>query len=98
METFTLSRKELHRPGLVKAACAGRITTRQAAQALGLSLRQTRRLKRRFETEGAAGLPHRSRGRPSQRRLPRATREEVIRLILGTDPKSETRGVGQPRV
>jgi transposase len=81
METFTLSRKELHRPGLLKAACAGRITTRQAAPALGLSLRQTRRLKRRFETEGAAGLPHRSRGRPSQHRLPTATRDEVIRLM-----------------
>jgi transposase len=81
METFTLSRKELHRPGLLKAACAGRITTRQAAQALGLSLRQTRRLKRRFEAEGAAGLPHRSRGRPSRRRLPAATRDQVIRLM-----------------
>ena len=36
METFTLSRKELQRPGLIKAACSGRITTRQAAQALHL--------------------------------------------------------------
>jgi hypothetical protein len=26
METFTLSHEELHRPGLVKAACAGRLT------------------------------------------------------------------------
>jgi transposase len=81
METFTLSRKELHRPGLVKAACTGRITTRQAAQALGLSLRQTRRLKRRFEAGGAGGLTHRSRGRPSRRRLPAVTRDEVIRLM-----------------
>ena len=46
METFTLSRKEGERPGLIKAACSGRITTRQAAQALHLSLRQVRRLKR----------------------------------------------------
>jgi transposase len=81
METFTMSRKELHRPGLLKAACAGRITTRQLAEALRMSLRQARRLKRRFEAAGAAGLTHRSRGRRSPRRLALATRDEVIRLM-----------------
>jgi transposase len=81
METFTLSRKELHRPGLLKALCAGRVTTRQVAKALGLSLRQTRRLRRRFETEGAAGLPHRSRGRPSPRRLGGTVREAITELM-----------------
>jgi transposase len=81
METFTLSRKELHRPGLLKAACAGRITNRQVAEALRLSVRQVRRLKRRFEMEGASGLAHRTRGRPSPRRLPAATRAEAMRLM-----------------
>jgi len=46
MEAFTLSRRELQRPGLLKALCAGRVTTRQVANALQLSLRQTRRLRR----------------------------------------------------
>jgi hypothetical protein len=32
METFTMSRKELVRPGLIKAAVEGRITDRQAAK------------------------------------------------------------------
>jgi transposase len=81
METFTLSRRELHRPGLLKALCAGRVTTRQVANALQLSLRQTRRLRRRFETEGAAGLAHRSRGRPSARRLDADTRETIRELM-----------------
>lgn len=76
-----MSRKEMHRPGLVKAACAGRITTRQLAEALRMSLRQARRLKRRFEAAGAPALLHRSRGRPSPRRLASATRDEVIRLM-----------------
>jgi hypothetical protein len=49
METFTLSRKELHRPGLLKAACAGRITNRQVTEALQISIRHVRRLRRRFE-------------------------------------------------
>jgi transposase len=81
METFTLSRKEQHRPGLLKAACAGRLTTRQVAGALGLSLRQVRRLKRRFEAGGTAALVHASRGRPSARRLPAKVREDVERLM-----------------
>lgn len=81
METFTLSRKELHRPGLLKALCAGRVTTRQVATALGLSLRQTRRLRRRFEAGGAAALAHRGRGQPSPRRLAEQTRETAIGLM-----------------
>ena len=81
METFTLSRKEVHRPGLLKAACAGRVTNAQVAAALGLSIRHVRRLKRRFETGGAAALVHRSRGRPSGRQLPVKIREAVIRLM-----------------
>ena len=81
METFTLSRKELHRPGLLKALCAGRVTTRHVAQALGLSLRQTRRLRRCFERQGPAGLAHRNRGRPSPRRLTIEVQQTAARLM-----------------
>jgi transposase len=81
METFTLSHKELHRPGLLKAAVGGRVTNRQVALALGLTVRHVRRLKRRFEAGGAPALGHRSRGRPSPRRLPPAVRAEAIRLM-----------------
>ena len=39
------------------------------------------RLKRRFEAGGAAALAHRSRGRPSGRRLAARIRQAVIRLM-----------------
>ena len=81
METFTLSHKELHRPGLLKAALGGRLTNRQVAVALGVTVRHVRRLKRRFEAGGAPALGHRSRGRPSPRRLPPAVRAEAMRLM-----------------
>ena len=81
METFTLSRKELHRPGLLKALCAGRLKNGQVAAALGLTIRQVRRLKRRFERGGPAALAHGNRGRPSPHRFPVATRETVVRLM-----------------
>ncbi|PYN13038.1 MAG: hypothetical protein DME05_19970 [Candidatus Rokuibacteriota bacterium] len=81
METFTLSRKELHRPGLLKAVGAGRITNGQAAAALRLSVRQVQRLKGRFQAEGALALRHGSRGRPSPRRLADAVREQIAHLM-----------------
>ncbi len=79
-----MSRKEVLRAGLLKAALAGRITTQQGATALRLSGRQFQRLKRRFREGGARALPHRSRGRPSLRRLPAAVRECVARLVQTT--------------
>ena len=81
METFTLSRKELHRPGLLKALCSGRVTNGQVAAALGISVRQVRRLRRRFERGGPAALVHGNRGRPSPRRLRPAVRQTVRRLM-----------------
>jgi transposase len=81
METFTMSRKELLRAGLVRAALAGRITNRQGAKSLRLSVRQFQRLKRRLETGGAAALRHQSRGQPSAHRLPAALRTKVTTLM-----------------
>src|SRR5436190_749611 len=69
METFTMSRKEVLRAGLVRAALAGKITNAEGAGALHLTVRQFKRLKARVRTEGVAGLPHRARGRPGRRHL-----------------------------
>src|SRR2546425_6425625 len=81
METFTLSRKELHRPGLLKALCGGRLTNAQVAAALRITVRQVRRLKRRFEAGGPGALVHGHRDRPSPRRLPAVVRDAVVRLM-----------------
>lgn len=62
-----MSGKETSRPGLLRSLCARLITTRQAAEALRLSPRQVRRLKARFQADGARGLVHRGRGQPSPR-------------------------------
>jgi len=84
METFSMSRKEMPRAGLLKAALAGRITNAQGARALGLSGRQFRRLKRRFREEGAGGLRHALRGRPGNRRLAPQAREQIAVLMTTT--------------
>ena len=79
-----MSRKEVPRAGLLKAALAGRITNAQGARALGLSTRQFRRLKRRFREGGARGLFHALRGRPGNRRLAPQAREQVGVLMTTT--------------
>src|SRR5438552_18505379 len=78
METFTMSRKEVPRAGLLKALLAGKATNAQGAAALRLSVRQVQRLKVRFQTAGAVGVGHRSRGRPATPRLASGIETPVI--------------------
>ena len=76
-EALTMSRKEVVRPGLMKALVAGQLTNGQVAGALRVSVRHVQRLKGRFRTAGVAGLVHRTRGRPSRRRVAPALRQRV---------------------
>ena len=45
-----------------------------------MSYRQSKRLWRRYQAAGAAGLGHRLRGRPSARRRPAARRAQALAL------------------
>ena len=47
-----MSRKEVPRAGLLKAALKGQVTNQQVATALHLSVRQVQRLKRRLISVG----------------------------------------------
>ena len=67
-----MSRKEVPRAGLLKAALAGKISNAQGALAMHLSVRQFQRCKVRFGAEGPRGLLHRLRGRPASHRLRQA--------------------------
>jgi transposase len=81
METFTMSRKEVPRAGLLKALLAGKATNAQGAAALRLSIRQVQRLRVRFQAEGVPGLLHRSRGRPARRRLAASVLAQIDTLL-----------------
>ena len=103
-----MSRKEVVRPGLLRALVAGQLTNRQVARALRLSVRQVQRLKTRFRAGGAMGLMHRTRGQPSGRRLAPAVRHPVADRLgpstrastIATRPRSSrhSRASRQPRV
>src|SRR5262245_46657740 len=57
---------------------AGQRTQAEAARLLRLSIRQVRRLQRRLEAEGDAGVVHRLRGRPSNHRLDAALKAAAL--------------------
>ena len=76
-----MSRKEVPRAGLLKAALAGQVRNAQVALALSLSVRQVQRLKIRYREQGAGGLRHRGRGRGSGRRLPADVRRRAAKLL-----------------
>jgi transposase len=58
----------------------GELTVGQGAQVLGLSERQARRLRRRMEKLGQAGMVHGNRGRASKRQTPRSEVARVVKL------------------
>lgn len=78
-----MGNREARRLGLVQAALQGKVTNGEAAAALGLSVRQFRRLRRQVRQYGARGVVHGNRGRPSTRRLAEGTRQRVHELLTG---------------
>ena len=80
---MTLNPEEGRRLHVLSLLERGRITTAQAADALGVTPRQVRRLRRRLQQDGPGGLTHRSRDRRSARRLPDALRVQIVTLARG---------------
>jgi transposase len=76
----TLTVREQKRLFVITEILAGRWAAVQAADKLGLSLRQMRRLLATFRRDGPAGLVHGNRGRATTRRIPSEIREKVVSL------------------
>jgi len=74
---------EQRRAWVLAKVMAGELDVAEAAELLGLSIRSVWRLKRRFATEGPAGLVHGNRGRVSPRRIDESTRQQVRSLARG---------------
>jgi len=79
-ETVELSQREQLRARVLMLLAEGVCTPTEAAELLGLSLRQVRRLRRGFVERGPAALAHGNRGRPPAHTLPEMLRTEVVRL------------------
>jgi len=76
-----MSQKELGRVQVMRQLDEGQLKQRQAAQRLGLSLRQIKRLLKLYRRFGTAGLLSKKRGRPSHHQLSPQTRERALALL-----------------
>ena len=66
---FIMSNKEVNRIAIIEKLIKKEIKQRKAAQTLGLSVRQIKRLKKRYKREGTTGMIHKNRGRISNRKI-----------------------------
>jgi hypothetical protein len=73
-----MSKEERKRLEVMSQVKLGVMTLAKGSELLELSYRQAKRLRARYESEGAGGLVHRLRGRPSNRRGVAAFREQVL--------------------
>jgi len=72
--------EELKRLHVIEKVLEGILKQVEAAEILSLSGRQIRRIVKRIRKEGSRGILHRSRGKPSNRRLSDKIKERVIHL------------------
>ncbi len=83
MELVTMSKAEMNCLEVMGQLEEKRMTQRAAAEILGMSIRQVRRLLRAYRREGAAGLVSKQRGKPSHHQLDRETVQAAIDLLHG---------------
>jgi molybdenum-dependent DNA-binding transcriptional regulator ModE len=94
-----MSQRERQRYHLLKMVVEGNITLQDAGRLMAISYRHAKRLKRKLVSEGARGLVHGNRGRPSPRALNGAIAQRIIALsrekyanfTTPTSPKSSRR-------
>ena len=76
-----LSAKEVERAGVLRRVKEGKLKVVSAAQLLGISTRQAKRLWKRYQEQGIEGLKHRAVGRRSNRAKPERFRKRVLLLV-----------------
>ena len=80
----TLTMKEQHKLKLVIDYEAGKVRAQRAAELLGISKRQFRRLVAAYRQQGIAALAHGNRGRAPANRISEQVRQEILRLAKET--------------
>ena len=75
-----MSQRQWKRLEAVERLRRGELSTGQAAQVLGLSERQVRRVRRAVEKRGAQGVIHGNTGRSPSHRVARRVRERIVKL------------------
>lgn len=76
-----MNQKEAIRAQVMERLTASEIDQKEASKRLSVSVRQIKRIVRRYRTEGLPGLMSKKRGQPSNRRLDEETKRLSIELV-----------------
>ncbi|MCQ0034808.1 helix-turn-helix domain-containing protein, partial [Burkholderia glumae] len=76
-----MTMRELDRLKVIQDVVDGRLKPLRAAERLGLTTRQIRRLVGRFREDGAQGLVSRRRSKPSNNRLDRVAVDRALSIV-----------------
>lgn len=76
-----MSKKELKTGEILVRIAKGDLSQKEASLELSLSVRQIKRLNKRYKAEGISGLAHRNRGRCSSKKISPKNRLKVVELI-----------------
>jgi len=79
-DIIMVRQRELRQLHVIQKVLERVIKQVEAAEVLSLSSRQIRRIIKRVKIEGDKGIIHKSRGKPSNRRIPDKIRDKVIKL------------------
>jgi transposase len=80
----TLTMKEQHKLKMVIDYEVGKVHAQRAAELLGISKRQFRRLVAAYRQRGIAAMAHGNRGRTPANRISEGVRQEILRLAKET--------------
>jgi hypothetical protein len=80
-ETLKMSLKEAERLAIMKQTDKNILNIREASKELGVCLRQTKRVRKRYVIQGAEGLISLKRGRKSNRKIDTQIKNKVIGLV-----------------
>jgi transposase len=80
-ELLSMSKREISRLEVMQRLKDKRLSQKEAAQLLGVSVRQVKRLWRAYRKQGAKGLVSQRRGKPSNYHLDAAVSQQSLDLI-----------------
>ncbi len=82
-DILKMNQKDLKRIHIIRKAIEKSLKQREAAELLGISQRQVRRIVKRVREESNKGVIHRSRGKESHRAISDRIRQKALRLCRG---------------
>ncbi len=82
MRKLEMTDKDIDRAKVLEKVTSGQWTQKKAHETLRISLRQVKRLCKRYRSKGVEGLLHAGRGKTSARRMDEKTKKELITLMV----------------